>query len=145
MRPGISGPSLAETRAKGVELAKHLLLEPGHLICPPHLQETTASMLPVSLSAVAWLCRSLKAVLDFIVQFASHTGSDFFQTDVIFSKLFMSFLFLFMCMYTWHTYGGWGNVARAGSAMCGQPLLSVFLFFWSCKIVAPSDMLVFSL
>lgn len=95
-------------------------------------------MLPASLSAVAWstssqeagFAGSLKAVLDFIVQFASHTGSDFFRQMSFSQKTFMSFLFLFMCMCTWHTYGGRGKRGTSwfpSSAMWGQPLLSVFL------------------
>lgn len=97
-------------------------------------------MLPASLSAVAWsassqgtgFAGSLKAVLDFIVQFASHTGSDFFRQMSFSQKTFFYVVFVFVHVHvcTWHTYGGRGKRGMSwfpSSAMWGQPLLSVFL------------------
>lgn len=64
-----------------------------------------------------------------------HTQAQIFFRQMLFSQknLFMSFLFLFMCVYTWHTYGGRGKCGMnwfPSSAMWGQPLLSVFLFLF---------------
>lgn len=88
----------------------------------------------------SWLCWVSQGCVRFHCTICFTHRLRFFSDRCYFRKknLFMSFLFLFMCVYTWHTYGGRGKCGMSwfpSSAMWGQPLLSVFLFLFFFGVV----------
>lgn len=146
MRPGISGPSLVETRERGrgwlnIFSQSRVILFPTSSTGERQLYQCYQSVSPLCLERKLKLTGpgfsgSLKAVLDFIVQFASHTGSDFFQTDVIFAKKPFYVIFVFVHVrvhmaHMWRTGEMWHELVPFFSHVGPTPSLCFsFSFFF---------------